>query len=294
MEKCIDISNYQGVVPVPTFQKMNANGIKNVIIRSSYTTGSKFKQYVDASFEKNIVNAYKAGMKIGIYHFSQAVSETEAIKEAEFTIKTIAKYKAYIRLPIAFDWEFYKRLNSSVARKMGTQRCGQICDAFCRTIRNAGYTPMVYANLSTLNGYLPVKLYQNWKIWVAEYASKCHYKHEKYMWQYTSKARVTGISGNVDMSYLYKVDDVTNNVTTYHGVLPKLPKRGWFSSGDKGEDVRRLQRFLNWYGGYGLDVDGEVGRQTINAVRRYQQNEGLAVDGAFGKDSLARAKTVRR
>lgn len=295
MERCIDISNYQGVVSVQTFLNMRANGIPNVIIRCSYTQGARFVQRVDASFAKNIINAYKANLRIGVYHFSQAISETEAIKEAEFTLKTIEPYKKYIHLPVAFDWEFYKRLNSSVARKMGKQRCKQICDAYCRTVRNSGYESMVYANLSTLNGYIADELYKKCKIWVAEYNSKCHYKHEKYMWQYSSKGRVPGISGNIDMDYIYK-DEPKPEPQPYHGKFPELPRRGWFSSGDTGENVKRLQRFLNWYGDYGLAVDGEVGRKTINAVRDYQRNEnhGLAVDGAFGTESLKRAKLVRR
>lgn len=163
MERCIDISNYQGVVSVQTFLNMRASGIPNVIIRCSYTQGAKFVQRVDASFAQNIINAYKANLRIGVYHFSQAISETEAIKEAEFTLKTIEPYKKYIHLPVAFDWEFYKRLNSSVARKMGKQRCKQICDAYCRTVRSGGYEPMVYANLSTLNGYIADELYKKWK-----------------------------------------------------------------------------------------------------------------------------------
>lgn len=293
MERCIDISAYQGAVSVNALLQMRET-IPNIIVRCSYTTGNSGKQYVDMCFKQNITNAYKANLRIGVYHFSQAISETEAINEARFVIKTIEPYKKWIKLPVAFDWEFYKRLNSSVARKMGKQRCKQICDAFCRTVRAAGYDVMVYANLSTLNGYISDELSKNWKIWVAEYASSCHYKHEKYMWQYTSKGRVPGISGNIDMDYLYK-DEPKPEKRYYHGEFPVLPKRGWFSSGDKGEQVKRLQRYLNWYG-ENLAVDGVVGRKTINAVRDFQRNEnnGLAVDGAFGKETLARAKKVRR
>lgn len=293
MERAIDISAYQGVVSVNALLNMRES-IPNIIIRCSYTEGNKFRLHEDKCFKQNITNAYKANLRIGVYHFSQAISETEAIEEAKFVIKTLEPYKMWVKLPVAFDWEFYKRLNSSVARKMGKQRCKQICDAFCRTIRGAGYEPMVYANLSTLNGYISQELSKNWKVWVAEYASRCHYKYEKYMWQYSHKGRVPGISGLIDMDYLYK-DEPKPEKQGYHGEFPILPKRGWFASGDKGEQVKRLQRFLNWYG-ENLKVDGEVGRLTINAVRDFQQNEnnGLKVDGAFGKESLARAKTVRR
>lgn len=292
MKKCIDISAWQGVVSVATFQKMRAT-IPCIILRSSYTTQASFKLYKDKVFEQNIKNAYKAGLAIGIYHYSQAVSEIEARKEAEFVIKTIVKYKAWIDLPVFFDWEFGGRLNSSVARKMGKQRCAQICDAFCMEIRKAGYRAGVYANLSTLNGYIGD--ISKWYIWVAQYAKRCDYKKPHYMWQYSSSGKVSGIPGRIDMNYLYGDNPEPKPERSYTGTLPKLPKRGWFSSGDTGEQVKLLQKFLNWYFGYSrLAVDGEVGRLTLNAVRDYQAAEGLKVDGGFGPECLKHAKVVRR
>ena len=295
MEKCIDISAWQGEVSVSTFQR-NRSTIPYVIIRSSYTSQSGFNLHRDKWFDKNIVNAYKANLRgIGAYHYSQAVSETEAVKEAEFVIDVLKPYRPWITLPVAFDWEFGGRLNSTRAKRMGKQRCGQICDAFCRTIRNAGYVPMVYANLSTLTGYLPDDLYKRYKIWVAQYAKRCDYKHDAYMWQYTSGGSVPGISGRVDLNYLYKDETPRRQAITYAGKLPTLPSRGWFTSGDTGTQVKLLQVFLNWYFGYErLDVDGEVGRLTMDAVRDYERAEGLTVDGAFGSQCLKRAKMVRR
>lgn len=295
MEKCIDISAWQGVVPVEVWQKHHGD-VPNVMIRSSYTSQKSFKQYKDKCFDQNIKNAYKASVKgIGVYHYSQAISETEAVKEAQFVIELLKPYKRWITLPVAFDWEFGGRLNSSVARKMGKQRCKQICDAFCREVRGAGYQPMVYANLSTLNGYIAEPIWQSWKIWVAQYAKKCDYRHEKYMWQYTSSGTVKGIPGKVDLNYLYNDGVPDTPRVTYPGKLPKLPARGWFTSGDTGTQVMFLQVFLNWYFGYErLDTDGEVGRLTMNAVRDYERAEGLTVDGGFGQKCLERAKTVRR
>lgn len=295
MEKCIDISAWQGSISLATFQKIKKSGIKAVILRSSYTTQKGFNLHKDKVFDNNIKNAYKAGLKIGIYHYSQAISEAEAKKEAEFVINAIKAYKSYITLPVYFDWEFGGRLSSSVARKMGKQRCGQICDAFCRTIRVAGFKTGVYANLSTLNGYLPSDLSNRWSIWVAQYAKRCDYKHPYVMWQYTSSGKVDGLSGRIDMNYMYGSSPDPTPKMPYAGPFPIIPKRGWFTSGDKGEEVKRLQKFLNWYFGYErLEVDGEVGRLTMNAVRDYQSAEGLKVDGGFGAESLKRAKVVRR
>lgn len=293
MKTCIDISAWQGEVSVNAFMK---TGLKNIILRSSYTSQSGFNLHKDKAFDHNITAAYKAGIKnLGIYHYSQAISETEAIREARFVIDTISKYRTWITLPVFFDWEFGGRLNAGVARKMGKQRCRQICDAFCRTIRQAGYRAGVYANLSTLNGYIADDLYKSWPIWVAQYAKKCDYRHPVYMWQYSSSGKVPGLSGRIDMNYIYNDDEPTPQRKIYSGKLPTLPKRGWFTSGDKGQQVVLLQKFLNWYFGYQrLDPDGEVGRLTMNAVRDYERAEGLTVDGVFGSECLKRAKTVRR
>ena len=291
--KTIDISAWQGTISAATFQKIKAEA-PYVILRCSYTSLKKFKLNEDSVFAKNVKAAYKAGIKIGIYHYSQATSEAEAKKEAEYVLHVLAPYRSYITLPVFFDWEFGSRLSSYIAKKMGKQRCGQICDAFCRPIRMAGYKTGVYANLSTLTAFLPSDLYKRWSIWVAQYNSRCNYKHTHIMWQYSSSGRVSGIPGRVDMNWWYGYDPAPVPKDVYHGLLPTLPHRGWFSSGDKGEQVKRLQRFLNWYGGYGLDVDGEVGRKTIYAVREYQGREKLKIDGAFGPECLARARIVRR
>lgn len=213
--KCIDVSNWQGVITVDNWKKVKKTA-PYVMIRCSLTyQQEKFKIEKDKSFVQNIKNANKAGMKIGVYHYSQAISIEEAQKEAAFVIKTIAPYKKYISLPVTIDWEFSTkydekkkkyvdgRLNSAKAKKLGKTKCKKIIDAFCKAVKKEGYTPMVYANLSTLTNYISVKLKDSWKIWVAHYARSCGWKYKKYMWQYTEKAKVSGITGNVDMNYIY-------------------------------------------------------------------------------------------
>ena len=297
MVEGIDISAWQGAVPQAVFTKMKGK-IPDVWIRCSYTSWGSFTLHEDKHFDANIKAALAAGMRVGVYHYSQAVSETEAIKEARFVIQTIRMYGSKLRLPVVFDIEFGGRLNAGVAKRIGKQRCKQICEAFCRTIKIAGYEPMVYANLSTLTGYIASDIYKTRKIWVAQYASRCDYKHPMYAWQYTSGGSVSGIQGRVDMNHVYGDDAPTHpeKTSTYKGKLPALPARGWFTSGDRGDQVKLLQRFLNWCFGYQrLAVDGIVGRQTMDAVRSYEGIEKLKpVDGLFGKKCLERARTVRR
>lgn len=280
--KVIDISEHQGKID------WNACATGNVIVRASYTSiGSKFAMKTDKYFKANMKGA--KGRKIGIYHFSQAKTVEEARKEAQYVLKQISPYKADITLPVAIDWEFNDRLTSAVAKKNGKKRNGKIIDAFCTIIKAAGYEPMVYANTSTLNNYLPDDLYKRWKIWVAQYADKLTYKHAYYLWQYTSKGKVTGISGSVDMSKVY----VKVKREKYKGTFPTLPKRGYFEKGDKGANVKRVQEFLKWYG-YQIAVDGSYGAKTADAVSKFEKAEGLKVDGSFGKKCLAKAKEVEK
>jgi len=199
--KCVDVSAHQGIISEANWKKAKKT-CQATIIRSSWTHQASFKLEEDKYFAKNIANAHKAGMKIGAYHYSQAISVKEAEKEASFMIKTLKKYKSYITLPVAFDWEFGGRLNSRVAKKLGKVQCMKICNAFCAKMHEAGYETMVYANLATLNNYISNDLYKHNKIWVAQYNNTCDYKKPYYMWQYTSRGSVTGI-GTCDLNYIY-------------------------------------------------------------------------------------------
>lgn len=198
LKKVIDISAWQGNVSVDGFKKAKADGVTAVILRSSYTTQKSFTLNRDKVFENNIKNAKAAGLPVGVYHYSQAISEAEAKKEAEYVVKIIKGMS--LELPVAFDWEFGGRLSAKVAKKNGKAKNKRICDAFCNVIKQAGFEPMVYANLSTLTGYIQEDIYKYWKIWVAQYHSTCQYKHPRYLWQYTSSGKVSGLSGRIDMN----------------------------------------------------------------------------------------------
>ena len=92
----------------------------------------------------------------------------------------------------------------------------------------------------------------------------------------------------------YDAEPVKATKKTYSGTFPTLPARGYFKNGDTGTQVRNLQKFLNWYGGYKLAVDGDLGPKTLSAVKDFQIKEKLEVDGLFGKASLARAKIIKK
>lgn len=85
-----------------------------------------------------------------------------------------------------------------------------------------------------------------------------------------------------------------SKITTYTGTFPTLPSRGYFKKGDKGTQVKNLQKFLNWALGLKLDVDGIIGNKTISAIKQFQKITGIKIDGLFGKDSLAKAKKYKK
>lgn len=298
-EKCIDVSNWQGVISVETWRKIKATGINRTIIRCSYTSTKKqgLTMAVDKAFGPNVKNAHKAGMQIGAYHFSQAMNEVEASDEADFAIKTCNKYKKYITLPLAFDYESNERLTKKHMKAIAKVKCMKICTSFCDKVKKAGYDTMVYADLNTLNNYISADLSSKFKIWVAQYNDSCDYKKPYYMWQYTSAGKVPGIPGKVDLSYVYdsksKISPGEISGKSFGGKYPTLPKRGYFKKGDKGVNVKRVQTFLVWWG-LTLAEDGIYGNLTVGAVKAFQEKFGLTIDGEFGKECLDMAKKVKK
>ena len=95
------------------------------------------------------------------------------------------------------------------------------------------------------------------------------------------------INGNV-------TKDTTKAKEKYLGTFPTLPERGYLKNGDKGSQVKYLQKFLNWYGNYGLTTDGDFGSKTESAVKKFQTSTGLTATGRFGAKSLAKAKAVKK
>ena len=117
----------------------------------------------------------------------------EAKKEAEYICKILKDHPpTYF---VAIDYEYGDRLNYKTAGK-----ASEVANAFCDVVKSHGYQPLIYANTSTLHGRLTKPKYP---VWVAQYADKCTYKGDKALWQYTSSGKVDGISGKVDLSYIY-------------------------------------------------------------------------------------------
>ena len=191
----IDVSKWNGNID---WNAVKNSGVSYVIIRCGYrgsTTGALIE---DPKFRANIQGAANAGIKVGIYFFTQAVNEVEAVEEASMVLGLIKGYN--ISYPVFLDVE------SSGGRADGISASTRtaVCKAFCQTIQNSGYKAGVYANKTWFNEKIETPSLTGYKIWLAQYAATPSYSRTRYdMWQYSSKGSVPGISGNVDMNTSY-------------------------------------------------------------------------------------------
>ena len=191
----IDVSKYQGNID---WGAVAASGINFAIIRVGYRGSSSGALVQDPYFKKNISGATKAGIKVGLYFFTQAVNEAEAVEEASMAMSLASGYK--VTYPIFIDTE-----SASGGRANGLSKSARtaVVKAFCQTIRNGGYKAGVYASKSWYANQLNASALNGYCIWVAQYNSSCTYSGKYDMWQYSSKGSVSGIKGNVDMNISY-------------------------------------------------------------------------------------------
>ena len=192
----IDVSKHNGSID---WNAVKNSGVSYVIIRCGYRGSSTGALIEDPMFRTNIQGASKAGLKVGIYFFTQAVNEVEAVEEASMVLNLIKGYN--ISYPVFLDVE---PSNGGRGDKIDASTRTAVCKAFCQTIQNSGYKAGIYANKEWLNKFIDAPSLSGYKIWLAQYAAAPSYTRTKYdMWQYSSKGSVAGIKGNVDMNISY-------------------------------------------------------------------------------------------
>ena len=194
----IDVSTYQGNID---WNAVKQSGVSFVIIRCGYRGYTKGGLIEDSKFHANASGAEAAGLKVGVYFFSQAINEREAVEEASMAISMAQKHK--ITYPIFIDSEYANGAHNGRADGLSKAERTTVCRAFCETIRSAGYTPGVYASKSWYYNNLDVGQLNNYKIWLAHYCSQTDYKGKYEIWQSSSKGRINGINGNVDINTSY-------------------------------------------------------------------------------------------
>ena len=183
-----------------TGKKVKASGIDFAIIRLGYRGYTEGSIYQDSNFESNIKEALDAGLEVGVYFFSQAITAKEAQEEADFVLSRLKGYD--ITFPVVFDWE---ALGKTSARTYGldTDTLCECAVVFCDKVAAAGYTPMVY--FTSYIGYIKYDLSRimDYKFWFAQYSATPSFYYDYQMWQYTSRGKVDGISGDVDMNIYF-------------------------------------------------------------------------------------------
>ena len=190
----IDVSKWNGTID---WTAVKNSGIEYVIIRCGYRGSSAGSLIEDPKYASNIKGATAAGLKVGVYFFTQAIDEREAVEEASMVLEKVKNYK--ISYPIFLDVEASGGRADSISKETRTA----VCKAFCQTIQNAGYTAGIYANKTWLESKLDASALSAYKIWLAQYAATPTYTGRYDLWQYRSTGSVTGISGNVDMNISY-------------------------------------------------------------------------------------------
>lgn len=196
--KGIDVSKFQGVID---WNAVKQDGVEYAFIRvglRGYETGEIVE---DECFKTNIEGANAAGVSAGVYFFSQAVTEAEAVEEAEFVLNLIKDYK--IDCPIVYDVE---KVANSTARmnQINQEERTAITIAFCERIKEAGYEPMIYANMEMFTQLVDISQLEAYEKWYAYYDPSLYYPYDFTVWQYSEKGAVAGITGDVDMNISFK------------------------------------------------------------------------------------------
>ena len=204
VEYGIDVSYHQGEID---WERARDDGVRFAFIRVARRGSLDGSLAVDVRAYENIEGASAAGIPIGVYIYSQAVSTEEAVEEADYILAAIEPYRDKITLPVVMDYEFSDlsgnrgRLErAGLSQSQGTE----VCLAFCRRVEEMGYTPMVYANETMLARHLYAEeISSRYPIWLANHTFETSYQGEYDFWQYTSRGIVDGIGEHVDLNVHY-------------------------------------------------------------------------------------------
>ena len=260
----IDVSSWNGDID---WNAVKADGVEFVFVRAGFTGYTKSTHSInpDTKAAEYIAGAHKAGLPVGVYWFSQALTTQEALAEAQKTLEVIKDFR--LELPVFFDYEFNGgsdgRLTS--AWNEGTITKSQMTAntrAFCSAVENAGYEAGVYANKSFLEEQIDgAGLAVNYKVWLAHFTTETSYAGGYYMWQYTESGSVDGISGTADCDFMYLPEG------EQVGAPRDIKGFNVYARGDGGTDL-----YLEWQGVHGADeyqvyiVSG--GKETLKGTAK--------------------------
>lgn len=189
----IDVSDHQEQID---WQQVAGAGIEFAFVRIGYRGYSEGGVYADGYAARNIENAQAAGLDVGVYFYSQALTPEEAAEEAEFCLEFLEDYS--IQLPVVYDWEYVSAEARTGLMEAGTLTACAI--SFCETVRAAGYEAMIYANPDIARNLLELYRLQDYPFWLALYSDTMDYPYRMDYWQYTCTGTVPGVTGDVDIN----------------------------------------------------------------------------------------------
>lgn len=194
----VDVSRYQGEID---WEQVRDVGIEFAIVRVGGRFINSGGLYDDRLYRENIEGALEAGLDVGVYFFSQAISKEEGIEEAEYVLSLIEGYD--LTMPVVMDWE---PLGGVEARTYGVEpeEITRAIRGFCDRIREAGYEPMLYFNSHSAYTRMDLRELTDIKFWFAQYNDVPTFYYHFDMWQYSDRGMVDGIDGEVDLNLYFR------------------------------------------------------------------------------------------
>ena len=190
----IDVSKFQGSID---WNAVKADGITFAIIRCGYRGYGSGALVEDSTYRANIRGAINAGLKVGVYFYSQATNEAEAVEEASMVLSLVSGYS--LPLGVYYDTEKVAGDTGRADTISAAQRTA-CAVAFCETIRNSGYSAGVYSYASWFYNSLNFANISKYNTWIAQYRDTLNFSYKYNIWQYTGSGHVNGISKPVDMN----------------------------------------------------------------------------------------------
>ena len=198
--KGIDVSSWQGDID---WDKVKDAGVEFVIIRVGGRGTSEGSLYDDRRCQEYYKGAKKAGLKVGAYIFAQSITVEEAIEEANFVLDKVKDWE--VDMPLVYDWEYVDE--DARTAGMDSRTLTDMAIAFCDTIIQEGYQPMIYFGRSQSIDLLNLEELTEYPFWLAMYSTIMDYPYKVQMWQYTDQGKLPGISGNVDLNLWFTYDE---------------------------------------------------------------------------------------
>lgn len=197
--KGIDVSSWQGEID---WQQVKDSGVEFVFIRLGGRGTTEGGIYADEMAQTYYEGAKAVGLKVGGYFFSQSITIEEAIEEAEYTLEAVRDWE--VDMPLVYDWEYIG--DGARTDLMDARLLTDMVKAFCNTIRDAGFEPMVYFGRSHSADMLILSELVDYGFWLAMYNPIMDYPYKVDIWQYTETGSVPGISGNVDLNLWFQYE----------------------------------------------------------------------------------------